>query len=177
MAMFTVFVIVPYRDDIMPKTMRLTLALAALLAGCASFDSLTPGTPAQTVKERVGAPNEVWKSTDGSEVWEYPTGPLGTTTYMVSFGPDQSVRQVRQVLTDENISKLTPGMQRDEVRRMLGKPGSISVTDSRNEEIWYWRYKEWQTRKMELYVQFDHSTGALKSVTRYQIDTSDGKRQ
>jgi hypothetical protein len=29
---------------------------------------------------------------------------------------------------------------------------------------------------MELYVQFDRSTGALKSVTRYQIDTSDGKR-
>jgi hypothetical protein len=28
---------------------------------------------------------------------------------------------------------------------------------------------------MELYVRFDRSTGELKDVTRYQIDTSDGK--
>ena len=30
---------------------------------------------------------------------------------------------------------------------------------------------------MELYVQFDRPTGALKAVTRYQIDTGDGRRQ
>ena len=152
------------------------LATALLATGCASFDSLSPGTPAQQVQARVGAPSSVWKSPDGSEVWEYPQGPLGTETYMVTLGPDQAVREVRQVLNDANISKLKEGMPRDEVRRMLGKPGSIEYSESRNEEVWYWRYREWNTRKMELYVQFDRSTGALKSVTRYQIDTSDGKR-
>jgi len=30
---------------------------------------------------------------------------------------------------------------------------------------------------MELYVQFDRPTGALKSISRFQIDTSDGKRR
>jgi hypothetical protein len=153
----------------------LLLAAALLLSGCAGFESLSPGTPAQQVKARVGAPSDVWKSPDGSEVWEYPLGPLGTETYMVTLGPDQAVREVRQVLTEANISKLKPGMPRDEVRRMLGKPGTINY--SRNEEVWYWRYREWNTRKMELYVQFDRPTGALKAVTRYQIDTSDGRRQ
>jgi SmpA/OmlA family protein len=152
------------------------LATALLAMGCASFDSLSPGTPAQQVQARVGAPSKVWKSPDGSEVWEYPQGPLGTETYMVTLGPDQAVREVRQVLNDANISKLKAGMPRDEVRRILGRPGSIEYSESRNEEVWYWRYREWNTRKMELYVQFDRSTGALKSVTRYQIDTSDGKR-
>jgi SmpA/OmlA family protein len=154
----------------------LLLASALLVAGCASFDTLSPGTPAQQVKARVGAPSDVWKSPDGSEVWEYPMGPLGTETYMVTLGPDQAVRDVRQVLTDENISKLKPGMPREEVRRALGRPGSINYSDSRNEEVWYWRYREWGVRRMELYVQFDRPSGALKAVTRYQIDTSDGKR-
>ena len=152
------------------------LAAALLAMGCASFDSLSPGTPAQQVQARVGPPSNVWKSPDGSEVWEYPQGPLGTETFMVALGPDQTVREVRQVLNDANISKLKAGMPRDEVRRLLGRPGSIEYSGSRDEEVWYWRYREWNTRKMELYVQFDRSTGALKSVTRYQIDTSDGKR-
>jgi outer membrane protein assembly factor BamE (lipoprotein component of BamABCDE complex) len=95
---------------------------------------------------------------------------------MVTLGPDQAVREVRQVLNDENISKLKPGMQRDDVRRLLGRPGNVSYSGSGNEEVWYWRYREWNVRKMELYAQFDRSTGVLKSVTRYQIDTSDGKR-
>jgi len=153
------------------------LVPALLTAGCASFESISPGTPAQQVQARVGAPTDIWKSPDGSEVWEYPRGPLGTETYMITLGPDREVRSVRQVLTDQNISKLKAGMSRDEVRRMLGKPGSIKVTESLNEETWWWRYREWQTRTMELYVQFDWPAGALTKVTRFQIDTSDGKRQ
>jgi hypothetical protein len=152
------------------------LVAALLTAGCASFTSITPGTPAEQVQARFGAPADVWKTPDGSEVWDYPRGPLGTETYMITFGPNREVRDVRQVLTDQNISTLKPGMTRDEVRRLLGKPGSINVTESRNEEIWYWRYLEWQIRKMEVYVQFNLSSGELTKVTRFQIDTSDGKR-
>jgi len=151
-------------------------ALALLAAGCATFDSLPTGAPAAQVEAAVGTPSTVWKNPDGTETWEYPLGPLGTETYMITMGPDRSVRQVRQVLTDQNISALKQGMLRDDVRRMLGKPGSINYSERLNEEVWYWRYREWNTRKMELYVQFDRPTGALKTVTRYQIDTSDGKR-
>jgi len=32
-------------------------------------------------------------------------------------------------------------------------------------------------RNMELYAQFDRPTGVLKKITRFQVDTSDGKRQ
>src|SRR5262245_37150902 len=155
----------------------LLFAPALLAAGCASFDSISPGMPAQQLESRMGAPSEVFKSPDGSEVWEYPLGPLGTETYMVTVGPDKAVREVRQVLTEENISKLKPGMPKDDVRRMLGKPGRVNYSEARNEEVWYWRYREWQTRKMDLYVQFDRPTGALKAVTRYQVDTSDGMRK
>jgi hypothetical protein len=155
----------------------LLLFPALFAAGCASFSAINPGASAQQVEKLVGAPASVWKNADGSEVWEYPQGPLGVETYMVTLGPDHAVREVRQVLSDETISKLHVGMSRDEVRRLLGKPRDIGFSSLNDEEIWSWRYREWGVRNMELYVQFDRSTGALKKVTRFQIDTSDGKRQ
>jgi hypothetical protein len=155
----------------------LLLFPALFAAGCASFSAINPGASAQQVEKLVGAPASVWKNADGSEVWEYPQGPLGVETYMVTLGPDHAVREVRQVLNDETISKLHVGMSRDEVRRLLGKPRDIGFSSLNDEEIWSWRYREWGVRNMELYVQFDRSTGALKKVTRFQIDTSDGKRQ
>jgi hypothetical protein len=154
----------------------LLLLCAAIAAGCASFSAIDPGASAQQVEKLVGAPASVWKNADGSEVWEYPQGPLGVETYMVTLGPDRAVRELRQVLSDETISKLHVGMSRDEVRRLLGRPRDIGFSSLNDEEIWSWRYREWGVRNMELYVQFDRSTGALKKVTRFQVDTSDGKR-
>ncbi len=163
----------------MPKagSSLVLLALAASLAGCANLTPVTSGMPAQQVQAKLGAPETVRKNADGSEVWEYPQGPFGVETYMVTLGPDRAVREVRQVLSDETISKLHDGMSRDEVRRLLGRPRDIGFSSLNDEEIWSWRYREWGVRNMELYVQFDRPTGALKKITRFQIDTSDGKRQ
>src|SRR5437773_10953489 len=63
---------------------------ALFAAGCASFSAINPGTSARQVETLVGAPANVWKNADGSEVWEYPRGPLGVETYMVTLGSDRS---------------------------------------------------------------------------------------
>jgi len=159
-----------------PRAVLLLLPVLSA-AGCAGFSGIGPGASAQRVETLVGAPASVWKNADGSEVWEYPQGPLGVQTYMVTLGSDRAVREVRQVLSDETISKLNVGMSRGEVRRLLGRPRDIGFSGLNDEEIWSWRYREWGVRNMELYVQFDRPTGALKKITRFQIDTSDGKRQ
>src|SRR5439155_24276771 len=131
--------------------------------------------PAQQVQAQVGAPETIRKNADGSEVWEYPRGPLGRQTYMVTLGSDRVVREVRQVLSDETISKLHVGMSRDEVRRLLGRPRDIGFSDLNDEEIWSWRYRESGVSNMDLYAQFDRPTGVLKKITRFQVDTSDGR--
>jgi len=158
---------------------RALLLLLPILfaAGCASFSAIAPGASAQQVEKLVGAPASVSKNADGSEVWEYPQGPLGVETYMVTLGPDHAVREVRQVLNDETISKLHVGMSREDVRRMIGKPRYIGFSDYTDEEIWSWRYRAWRVRTMDLYVQFDRPTGALKSVSKFQIDTGDSKQR
>jgi len=96
---------------------------------------------------------------------------------MVALGPDRAVREVRQVLSDETISKLHVGMSRDEVTPAARQTPDIGFSDFNDEEIWSWRYREWGVRNMELYVQFDRRSGALKKIARFQVDTSDGKRK
>src|SRR5438552_17346570 len=116
-------------------------ALAASLAACANLAAVTSGMPAQQVQAKLGAPETVRKNADGSEVWEYPGGPLGKQTYMVTLGSDRAVREVRQVLNEEYISKLRVGMSRDEVQRLVGRPGYVGVSGLADEEMWSWRYR------------------------------------
>jgi len=155
----------------------LVLFPALFAAGCANFAAIEPGASAQQIETLAGAPANVWKNADGSEVWEYPRGPFGVETYMVTLGPDRAVREVRQVLSEETISKLQAGMSREEVRRLVGSPRYVGFSDRSDEEIWSWRYRDWKVRTMDLYVQFDRPTGRLKTVSKFQVDTSDSKQR
>src|SRR5947207_15809047 len=90
----------------------LVLFPALFAAGCANFAAIEPGASAQQIETLAGAPANVWKNADGSEVWEYPRGPIGVETYMVTMGPDREVREVRQELNGDLISTVQVGMAR-----------------------------------------------------------------
>ena len=140
------------------------LLVLILAAGCANFSAISPGDSAPTVEARVGAPGTVWKNADGSEVWEYPLGPSGVQTFMIDIGPDRTVRAVRQVLREEYFSKVVPGMSRDEVRRLLGRPKEVWYFPARDEEVWTWRYLEVNYRLFN--VLFDRTSGMVRSTLR-----------
>ena len=161
----------------MPKLTRLTLpfvALAASLCSCAVFSPVTGGMDATQVQARMGKPETVRKNADGSETWEYPGGPLGRQTYMVTLGSDHAVREVRQVLREEYFSRVQAGMSRDQVRQLLGKPAETSVYSARDEEVWSWRYQE--QNPMFFNVMFDRTSGVVRTTQRMQeilfIDTN-----
>src|SRR5882757_8190413 len=148
----------------MPKAALgfLLLALAASLAGCANFAAVSSGMPAQQVEAKLGAPETVRKNADGSEVWEYPGGPLGRQTYMVTLGSDRAVREAHQVLSEEYFSKVQAGMSRDEVRRLLGRPGEIMVFAPRCAEVWAWCYQ--QQNPMSFNVRLARLAGTVRTT-------------
>ncbi len=67
---------------------------------------------------------------------EYPRGPEGVTTWMVTTAPDGTVRTIEQVLTAENFQRVRPGMSQDGIRRMLGKPTKVEAFALKQEEVW-----------------------------------------
>jgi hypothetical protein len=145
---------------------RDAIALAAVIfaAGCASFSAISPGDPAQAVADRMGAPGTVWKNPDGSELWQYPAGYYGVQTFTIDIGADQRVRNVRQVLSEEYFSKVQPGMSREQVHRLLGKPREIWYFPPRDEETWTWRYQDINYRLFS--VLFDRTQGTVRTVLR-----------
>jgi len=149
----------------MPKTLLALPAIAAAaLWGCSALSPVANGMDEMQVQAKMGKPETVRKVAGGSEVWEYPGGPLGRQTYMVTVGSDHAVKEVRQVMSEEYFSKVQAGMSRDQVRQLLGRPGEINMFKARNEEVWSWRYL--QVNPMFFNVIFDQGTGTVRSTLR-----------
>jgi hypothetical protein len=148
----------------MPRAL-LALSFAAL-AACAGFSPVSGGMDETGVQARLGKPETVRKNPDGSETWEYPGGPLGRQTYMVTMGSDHAVKDVRQVLSEEYFSQVKTGMSREDVRQLLGKPGEVSMFGARDEEVWSWRYL--QGNPMFFNVLFDRSAGTVRTTQRLE---------
>jgi hypothetical protein len=121
--------------------MRFALMLGALLAllGCDRTGELRPGvSTAAEVVEKMGKPAMEWQE-GADKVWEYPFTPEGSRNYMLTIGPDGVLKAMEQVLTAENFARVRPGMTREQVRRLLGKPASTIVLELKREEVWDWK--------------------------------------
>lgn len=154
----------------MKRLLSLFAALAALLTGCdtATFYDLKPGQSTRTeVLARMGMPAAEYANADGGATLEYPTGPSGVHCHMVILGPDGILRGIEQALTEANFARIVPGMEREAVRRILGKPGKVTDYPLKKEEVWDWRYEatpnigDWH-----FHAHFDPATGRVISTSR-----------
>jgi hypothetical protein len=150
----------------------LAVAIVSLAAACASLapPSFPPGTPMAEVESRMGKPKAVVKAPDGGVVWQYPNGPVGQTTYMIDFGPDQRVTSVYQALTEQRIAKIVPGTTtQDDIRLLLGPPGQTMFFSRMNEEVWSYRYQTGASTNWIFNVNFDATTRIVRG-TGQEID-------
>ena len=134
--------------------MRLIYRAAALAAAAFSLIALTacdpqriselqPGVSTEAdVRDRFGAPENVWEEPGGARTFEYNRQPAGQVNYMITIGPDGRVSALRQVLTAETFARVSPGMRMDEVRRLLGKPAKVTPYELKRESHADWRYLE-----------------------------------
>jgi len=85
---------------------------------------------------------------------------------MVKVGADRSVMEVQQVLSDRFFAQVKPGMSRDQVRSLLGRPGQVWNFPARDEEVWSWRYQD--VNPMFFSVMFDRASGTVRSTQRQE---------
>lgn len=122
-------------------------ALCALLSALGIYacdyvalKELKPGVSTGfEVRDKMGQPSFEWRNEDGSVTWEFARTPEGKANYMVTVGPDNILREIVQVLTEENFGKVRKGMMRDEIRHLLGKPGRVTRFDLKRQEVWEWK--------------------------------------
>lgn len=150
------------------------LSLAALLGACAGARTLVPGQSVEAdVRTRMGAPTDT-RTEGGDKLWEYATGPEGMTTHLVRIGADGRVKEVSQLLTEENLAKVIPGRTtRAEVRNILGRPAD--ETTFGNGLTWSWRFKRLGISAAYMVVRFGPDGTATEKIVI--VDPSgDGSR-
>ncbi|EJM99192.1 hypothetical protein [Herbaspirillum sp. YR522] len=141
-------------------------ALVAALAmlGCDSngnpieefgLEKLKKGVSTEAeVRTVMGAPDTVWDDGEGAHTLEYPKGPEGIRTWMFAINALGTMIDYRQVLTEDNFSRVVPHLSSTEVRRMLGRPRSVMQFRLKNEEVWDWKYRHLHEERL-FNVHFD----------------------
>jgi outer membrane protein assembly factor BamE (lipoprotein component of BamABCDE complex) len=157
------------------RAILLVLALSVLGAGCDNngrpieemgLDKLAKGVSTEgDVRNAMGQPDTVWESEEGERTLEYPKGPEGHKTWVFEIGKDGKMKDYTQVLTAEHFAQVKPGMSRDTVRRMFGKPRTVVQFRLKKEEVWDWLYRD-NTQKPQLFnVHFDIATGKVTGTS------------
>jgi hypothetical protein len=143
---------------------------AALLPACdgLNLQELKPGvSTAAEVRARMGPPSAEYANEDGSITYEYNRQPQGTDCYMITIGRDQIMQRVEQVLNEANLARVQPGMSREEIRRLLGSPGSTTRYPASGEEVWDWRVAgTLPTEEAHFHVHFAIADGRVTRTTR-----------
>ncbi|CAG9180104.1 outer membrane protein assembly factor BamE domain-containing protein [Cupriavidus pinatubonensis] len=130
------------------------------------FKGIEPGqSTEEDVLRQAGKPDIVWEEENGARRLEYPRGPEGATTWMVTIGADGKVARIEQVLTAENFTRVRPGMNQDQVRRILGKPTKVEKFALKKEEVWGYRWWESSQEKAFFNVHFNPE-GVVTTTSR-----------
>ena len=120
------------------------LASALLLTACdpQRVEKLEEGVATEVdVRKQFGDPVTVTVLPNGTRTLEYPRQPEGWTNYVIQIGPDGKMSSLRQLLNPDNFARVKPGLGKQQVRDLLGRPAKTTPYALKNEEVWDWRFK------------------------------------
>ena len=144
------------RIGVLPLVMVMVSVVVGLVAcDTKRIDELEEGVATEAdVRARFGEPAAVYAEGGGARTLEYPRQPEGQRNYMITIGSDGKMSALRQVLKADSFGKVTPGLDKAQVRRLLGLPGKTQVLALKQEEVWDWRFLDGAQSKV-FSVTFD----------------------
>ncbi len=150
----------------MNKAVSCAVVIAALLAGCASFDGrgLVPGkSTAAEVEALMGAPAGRLSLPDGGAALYFSRLPEGRAMFVVTIGSGGVMKSIEQRLTRQNVARIAAGVSTEkEVRELLGPPG-LAGRLALQPRAW-WEYKmRADYEKRIVWVQFSDD-GVVREV-------------
>jgi hypothetical protein len=124
--------------------MALIAALLALI-GCDAqrAEKLVEDVSTETeVRAQFGEPKTVTIAADGTRTLEYPRQPEGVTNYVIVIGANGKMSSLRQLLNADNFARIKPGMDRAELRQILGPHASTQRFELKKHDVLNWRFAE-----------------------------------
>jgi hypothetical protein len=160
------------------KHLFLCLSLALGLAACdqAAIDQLEEGVATEAdVRAKFGEPERIYEEPDGIRVFEYNRQPAGHRNYQISIDASGKMTALRQVLTPQNFAKVQPGMEPEQLRRLLGKHGKAITYELKRETYWNWRYLD-NNQSMIFSAVFSPDMRVLRTESGIDPDSESNHR-
>lgn len=116
----------------------LALVIVLSVTGCASVLTSRYATENEVVVAR-GEPDTRRDNGDGTFTLEYPTQPDGTSCLMLQVDATGQVLKQWDALDDDTLDLVKPGMNKEDVARLLGARRSEKVFPASGDEVWDWK--------------------------------------
>ena len=126
------------------RSVLVLLCGLAAVSGCDTqkISELEEGVATEAdVRAKFGEPAATYTEESGARTFEYPRQPEGQVNYMITIGTDGKMSSLRQVLKDASFVKVVPGMDKAQLRRLLGRPAKTQLYALKQEEVWDWRFR------------------------------------
>ncbi|QHI98733.1 hypothetical protein GT347_12460 [Xylophilus rhododendri] len=121
----------------------LALAAAAIAGGCASPANLPAGSTPDAAIAAVGQPTARYPLPGGGQRLQYSTAPAGQHVWNADFDAAGRLLGVDDGLTYTNFNRIVLGQwTRDDVLRLLGRPGLVEKVYSFQGDIWTYRFSD-----------------------------------
>lgn len=142
------------------------LALSACKSSSSDFE---PGqTTLQEILNRMGQPSMAWTEPDGSLQIEFSHLANKQGNFMAWMRPDGRLLRFEQVLTEARVADLKPGLNRDQVRRQLGRPSVMEHLPQ--SDIWHWALPEQKTEAAQVDIYFNEQ-GLLEKIAHSPLSS------
>ncbi len=138
----------------MKRSWLAAVVVASALVGCASEPTRLPlGSTRDQAVAQLGTPTATYPLPNGGERLQYSRAPMGFEVSNIDVDTSGHVVSVRQELFEGLFDRtIKPGVWRvDDVLRTYGRPYEITRVTSFNGDIWTWRYKSMNARRL-LYI-------------------------
>ena len=134
----------------------LTIALALLLAACASPLSLKPGTSIDEARSTLGRPTAEVKLPDGGTRLQYSGQPFNQSVVNADFDAQGRLRIVEEMMTDASFARVRSGKDTQaDVLRDFGRPADTFHYRLSNETAYMYRYFTHGGFKAAMFIYFD----------------------
>lgn len=151
-----------------------SIAVAMLVAGCATPASIPPGASQNDVQARLGAPREVYHLPDGNTRWLYPTQPQGEYTWAADIDAHGRVVSIKQVLTVEEFGQAKIGQwTTQDVLVHFGRPAETAYFPRMRRHVWSYRFLQDGVWYSMMHFYFDPD-GVLR-LTQVAPDPEEGQ--
>ncbi len=123
------------------KVIAVTATLA--ISGCAGYAPSNDfiGLSRSETISLLGKPNPTPDNIETARRLDFPRGPFGKHTYSVYFDERGTATSFRQLLTDENFSKIVPDLDENEVVNLIGVSKDSFTLGRERGYVWNYRYE------------------------------------